>query len=144
MTNVVINKIIDNNNYCYELLDTPNFVSSTLWNFASNRNNLCTCKIEVLLKIIIMWGSKARTQGKHNSTIHSLHWIEDSSVENDGSDCTAGGWLAFGGGNGALGVNWIGNGSTSDEKVGTTKDGSLYRSHFNLRGHTGGVGDLCS
>lgn len=82
------------------------------------------------------------------SKINSLHWIGGAC-----SDCSAetvcrhagGGWILFGGTKGELGVSWIGredaNGSIQDN-IFSTQNGSMYKSHFNMRGHakSGGVG----
>ena len=97
-----------------------------------------------------MWASKPRNQARTTSKINSLHWIDGTfSISNDNTaetDCPPhgdGGWMLFGGGKGELGVSWIERGhddSYSEENICHTQDGSLYKSHFNLRGHSGGVG----
>ena len=98
-----------------------------------------------------MWASKIRYQAKMKSKITCVHWINGNCSDSaDAEDINCGetncgcGWMVFGGGSGELGVSWIGRGGSScygnRSETSSTQSGSLYKSHFNLRGHTGGVG----
>ena len=98
-----------------------------------------------------MWASGARLEGTCGSTIKSTDWKESS----DGS----GGWLATGCSAGTVGISWISCPSARStsriegEEAGTCDihapegvyatpsdgEGSLYKSHFLLRGHLGEV-----
>ena len=102
-----------------------------------------------------MWASKLRHQGRMKNKINSVHWLDGycnrdfaaNCAENDNEESCCG-WMLFGGGNGELGVSWIGRRDSScncDKSTSETKSGSpLYKSHFMLRGHSAGVGPTFS
>lgn len=85
-----------------------------------------------------MWASNARYQATVGGKLRSLHWLESNSG--------SGGWLAAGADDSTVGINWIAaepdaGGSYNVEEGG---DCRLYKSGFNLKGHTGGVSEeLC-
>ena len=93
-----------------------------------------------------MWASGARLEGTCGSNILSIDWMEarDSS----------GGWLATGCASGTVGVSWVSYKRDADSKEETREDqpvrenvaiareGSLFKSHFILRGHIGEVRDI--
>ncbi len=85
-----------------------------------------------------MWASSAKLRCSSPSATRSLDWVESR----DG----AGGWLATGGEEGTVGISWIEDrtevkaaGDKSDDNFACTAEGSLFKSHFNLRGHVGQV-----
>lgn len=86
-----------------------------------------------------MWASTAKLERTSSSPILSADWKEAS----DGS----GGWLATGGGTGTVGISWIDYPTRDNEEkkddsrayVVGSEEGSLYKSHFILRGHIGEV-----
>ena len=83
-----------------------------------------------------MWASRIRNQGSVRGKIRSLHWIDSTSPE-----CNSG-WLSHGNEDGSLGVSWIkmrGGCCSSDTNIESSVEGSLYKSHFSLKGHNGEV-----
>lgn len=93
-----------------------------------------------------MWASKASFEVSYGSKVESMDWKEST----DGQ----GGWLATSGKEGTVGVSWIahrGAGGSADvdeatcdaapgvENVACTEEACMFKSHFNLRGHSGKV-----
>lgn len=95
-----------------------------------------------------MWASRARYQASVKGKISSLHWLEASSV--DGTEDSAGaGWIAAGGTRSDLSISWFSRAREEKERGSSnacpTQSGStIYKSHFNLRGHSVGVGQSSS
>lgn len=95
-----------------------------------------------------MWASGTRLEGTCGSNILSIDWMEarDSS----------GGWLATGCASGTVGVSWVSykrdvestdsiskeetrEDQPLQENIALAREGSLFKSHFILRGHIGEV-----
>ncbi len=104
-----------------------------------------------------MWASKLRHQGRMKTKINSIQWLDgycnrgfaaNCEYDSEPAEDSCCGWMLFGGGNGELGVSWIGRRDSScncDKNTSETKSGSsLYKSHFMLRGHSAGVGPTYS
>lgn len=79
-----------------------------------------------------MWASSARYQATVGGKLRSLHWLESNSG--------SGGWLATGADDGIAGINWIAAEADTASNVESGGDCTMYKSSFNLKGHTGGVG----
>ena len=85
-----------------------------------------------------MWATSARYQATVSGRLRSLSWLECSDVNNTG-------WLAnTGADNGSIGINWVvqqpaGSDSEGLKNYGWAQNSTIYKSCFNLKGHTGEV-----
>ena len=64
--------------------------------------------------------------------MRTLNWLQCS-------DSKTSGWIATGADDGTVGINVVESEPREDWSVGRARDGCIYKSCFNLRGHTGEV-----
>ena len=79
-----------------------------------------------------MWASPARYQATVGGRLRTLNWLQCS-------DSKTSGWIATGADDGTVGINVVESEPREDWSVGRARDGCIYKSCFNLRGHTGEV-----
>lgn len=85
-----------------------------------------------------MWTSRVCREGSVGAKLHSIDWIDGVAGTDDAAD---GGWIALGTDSrncSNVGISWIGSRHVSSHDDGSNAS-ALYKSHFNLKGHTGEV-----